>query len=584
MHEVQAFRYLTGGEPFSTATAHYNGAKIVRPGYDLQPSAMYDPEDTARPYKMWWLCSFNDQYGKQTDDLPPYDLDASDRICFSHAKSPDGPWSTPQAVLKGLGGSAGSPRGDDHLVGSPSVLRINCAAISCPSGISGKPYVMFYEAYGNYMTRVNRFFSGANGDTFVTGGDPSWPSDVQGTSYSYEGVILGYAPYLKSSGTKPVYSCQVIYPDGKVNRYLQRGTPCPVKTDANGTWSGLNKGFRYGVHQSIPVFWTYDGPRTVAGVEQRQKLYRCYDVTFRNTFASIDAGCEGRNKDGELGWVSKGWLGANVLASDMVGAAQNRVHLAYSTDGTRWTRFNGGATDGSWAVVIPGDQKALGMTPCNGDEQFSFHRTYGAGYPSALTRDGYLEVFFQDHTTPENNRDLNCSYGEAVIHQRVRVSLGSLFSQDAWRQASGWSVRGKNASSGSDIKWSPVLNRYFSFQLRILSPVGIGPDSNAFEQAPELTWSDPNPPKTGALDMAYINNPARAFDNAPATHWNDSNSGRWAIWGAILGTTDGHLLWFPSHPTPHFAIHLYYSAIRSGYGVNYSLIDIDQILILAYPK
>ena len=46
-----------GGEfPFQGATAEYLGTSIRRDGlYDLKPTVLYEPEDAARPFKMWWL-------------------------------------------------------------------------------------------------------------------------------------------------------------------------------------------------------------------------------------------------------------------------------------------------------------------------------------------------------------------------------------------------------------------------------------------------------------------------------------------------------------------------------------------------
>ncbi len=602
---------MYGGEPFPVgAQSYYLGPLLLQsgaplsgeyPNYDLQPTAMRDTGDT-KLYKLWWFCRFPSSpiAWAQTQDLPPYNLDATDRICYSWSSSPDGPWSPRKIVLKGLGGTAGN-RGDDHLVGSPSVIRVDCSKTTCPSGmtVNNRPYIMFYEAYGNYMTRVNSFTS-TNGppakDIFVTGGDPSPPNDLT-SSYNPNAVTLGYAPYLVKAGTRPIYSCEVTYTGGKVNRFLQKDTICPEKTDAYGVWKGLNKGSRYGQAVSIPVFWLYtdNGP-------DRKQLFRCWDAANFDTFASTTVDTQGNPTcngvanavaEHSLGWVSIGWRSNGQLATDMVGALQNRIHMAYSLDGENWTRFVGTAPDGSGAVILPGDQTALVETPCPNipGEKYTIHWTYGAGYPSALIRTvsgvDYVEVFFTDKTDPTTNDDKLCNWQANLGAQRMHIPLQSLFDANAWVSASQWANRGINAPHGGDIKWSQNANRYMALAVK---SYGTNPATTDFVQAPFLNWSYVNPPITGKLDMrpdrvsqtfdAPSNNPP--YQDLPPTNWGDLNTDRWGRYGAILGDENGQVLHFAVPGSSYYALHLYYEAINSGLGNDDFQMDLDHILILGY--
>lgn len=605
-----------GADPFTKgAQSYYLGPLLLQsgaplsgeyPNYDLQPTAMRDTGDT-KLYKLWWFCRFPSSPipWAQTQDLPPYNLDATDRICYSWSSSPDGPWSPRKIVLKGLGGTAGN-RGDDHLVGSPSVIRVDCSKTTCPPGMDAnkRPYVMFYEAYGNYMTRVNSFTSTngpPNKDIFVTGGDPSPPNDLT-SSYTLNAEPLGYAPYLVKAGTRAIYSCEVRYTGGKVNRYLQMDTPCPERTDPYGVWRGLNKGSRYGQVVSIPVFWLYtaDGP-------DRKKLFRCWDPANFDTFASTTVsaqnpdvstcnGVPGAISEHSLGWVSIGWRSNGQLATDMVGALQNRIHMAYSLDGENWTRFVGAAPDGSGAVILPGDQTALVATPCSDvtEENYTIHSTYGAGYPSALVRTvssvDYVEVFFTDKTDPTTNDDKLCSWKASSAEMRMHIPLQSLFDANAWISASQWANRGINAPYGGDIKWSKDANRYMALTLNP-NEYGGDPSESAFVQAPILNWSYLNPPITGKLDIR-VERASQTFNldpvhpapyqDIPPTNWGDSNTGRWGRYGAILGDENGQVLHFAGPGSSYYALHFYYEAINSGLGnVSFGM-DLDHILILGY--
>jgi hypothetical protein len=175
-------RQLLDASPFRVGTGDpYLGAAIARGNerYDLQPSILYDPTDTYdgngnqvpdRLFKMWWLGRYepgDPPRGIPADtDVPqpanfslqrPDGFIPQDRIYYSYSETgglPGAPgWSPPKAVLKGLGGTGGSLSADDHLLGSPSVLKL------------GGEYVMFYEAFATAATVVNRFYSYNQGDT-----------------------------------------------------------------------------------------------------------------------------------------------------------------------------------------------------------------------------------------------------------------------------------------------------------------------------------------------------------------------------------------------------------------------------------
>ncbi len=156
-------------------------------------------------------------------------------------------------------------------------------------------------------------------------------------------------------------------------------------------------------------------------------------------------------------------------------------------------------------------------------EAYSFHRTYGAGFPKALIRDGYVEVFFEDWTHPLLNDDRdNCNWQFDELFQRVRVPLSSLFNASAWTAFSTWSSRSLKAQQGQDMKWSPQLGRYFT----------LSTTSNAVDQWPLLAWSE-NAPVEGSLTIK-LNEAPYVFNNAPPTYYGSSPYDRWGSFGAYI--------------------------------------------------
>lgn len=578
--EAYASRVLHGADPWypNNTDASYLGTKFTRPWLgDLQPSVLWDGDPSA-PFKMWWLCHYSEDLGP--DLGPTTGPHPADRICHSSSVEPSAAWTPPVVVLKGLFTSTADHRGDNNLVGSPSVLKLNCWEILCPTGYGNNDqiFVMFYEAMDLPLTRVNRFFAPSRADNFVTGGEPSPTLSDLLPDYQFE-RHLGYVPAYEHADTVPVYSCEQIYSDGKINRYLSTDA-CPVGRTLNG---------------GSPVFWTW-----LEAGEHRYPLYDCYMLDFRNNFVTEDPGCEGLPRTvqiAELGYVSKGFDG-DTPVGDMIGANQNRIHMAYSRDGQDWTRFDGNAEDGTWAVVLPGDQSAMApqtklpgsnlySADCTDDqEMYNFSQTYGAGYPSALIRDGYLELFFYDDTDPTDPDEGLCGKTSSYKQHRIRIAESTIFDADRWVDASTWSNRGHEANYGSDIKWSPKMNRYFATTFKV----------DAGDQVPVLVWSDENPPSTGPLTINY-NLPEHTFDATYRenyllpTYWDDSTNQRIGANGAILSDGKGHVLYNPGRFTDRYyggpgfyPIHIFYEAYEPGKQSSPHHSDIDHILIFGWES
>lgn len=586
---------LLGTEPFKSATATYLGTVLYdNYGYDLQPTVMYDPEDPLRKYKMWWLCRFPHSQWSESKDANPNTKgigigDQSDRICFSYSTDSNS-WAPRQVVLKGAYGTSGANRGDDVMVGSPTVIRVKCGGgneqPTCPSGVPspGNVYVMFYEAYGSYITTINSFEgqSGGRLEKFATNGEIGGGSLPQDVPINYERKrVLGYAPWFKRYGTKPVYSCKVEYQPGKFNYFLQKDTPCPISKDQYGyNWSALNIADRYGRKESVPVLWLY----TSAGPD-RVELHRCWNPQRSDTFVSTSKSCDNDGQwEHSLGYASIGWRDDGSLATDMVGSNMNRVHMAYSLDGVSWTRFSADALDGSGAVVIPGDEnEGINKNICDlNEEKYTFHSNYGVGYPSALVLNGKLELFVQDYSDPKKAGDATCNFppkNDSVnyyVNQRIWVPLSKIFNPQTWRDQSIWTKRDRPAGGGSDIKWGGTCyKRYFATSVK-------NKNENGLQQWPTILWTDKNPAAGGTGTFSFQDDNQHSFDNNLPTYWDNGTNIRMGVWSAILGDVNGHLVNVTNHPYPHHALHLYYEAQNTGVGYSPFLLDIDHILVLAY--
>ncbi len=574
--------------PFSVApfdwTSTYLGTDIQRGGAtkaDLQPSIMYDLSDRRddnnngipdRLFKMWWLGHFDGEPGEKA----PSNLDAGDRILFSHSENGSN-WSSPEVVLKGQGGIGGNITADDHLLGSPSVIKLD------------ETYYMFYEAYGTWSTVINRFYSFDKGDTWTTSGvrtGMDW-DDSYDSNYP-----LGFAPYLVKAGTHPVYTGEVTYNlngQEKVNRYLSLSKISTLHDSVGNPQRPLGNP-PPPLFDDTPEFWLYD-----ADGPGREPIYLWFDTQFSNTFVT-----RGPNSDDPIAWRVNGgdstvvpadadpttpgvqnllgYVASSLDGPDMIGSLQNRIMMATSTDGVNWTRFQGPARGG--AVIAPQNEltaaqgydlaKARAGLPAHAstlaNERFDILRHYGAGFPSATVRDGQLELYFTDavrqFTPYEVDPDPNKPRGEQP--RRILMPIGSIDDPAAWTAARAPNTLSLSqfAGSGSDIKWSPLHQRYFvAYQL-------------AGTTAPTILWSDFDP----APDV-----PAFGPDDKNlgplATNYPDGSPGRYGGHGGLLGDELGQTVDF-TEPYPYSALHLYYASWPQGPYSN-GATDLDHIYVAA---
>ena len=519
---------LASEPPFhSFGSSGHLGLAIARVGQsDLQPTIMYEPEDSGREFKMWWY----GQKGSEADPAPA-NLHTTDRIFYSYSQ--DGStWSTPVIALAPRGGVMAGDFGDDHQLGSPSVIKV------------GGTYYMFYEGYGTYATQIVRWWHPGRDDYWGTSGALLSEAATQaGGTAPLEGYVfnetLGYAPRYVKSGTHPVYSCQVAYANGQVNKYLKRDNQCQISTDAAGTWTALNG--------NVPVFWAYTSNAEGAA---RAELLGCWRSDSWDTYEKVipvgtTPTCHPDPYAGSLGY-----LAASTTSPDMIGANQNRIMMATSSNGVSWNRFVGAAR-GS-AMVAPlheGDSPAFPRLiaypnhSCGNLEAYDVHRSYGAGYPAVLVRDSYLELYYKDDSASSIN---NCAMPTAEFRVKVDISKMDTAPATAYTTATPeWAV------SAGDIKWSQGLGRYF-----VLAFDGT-------PQRPSLVWT---------AQSATVPLPTWA-----GSHTATYPSPRTADYGGILGTALGHTVDFPS--SAYTAFHLYYPSFAIPGWQNY---DIDHYLLFGW--
>jgi hypothetical protein len=574
-----ATTFYYGGTPFKYAAVQYLGDVTAGRPYpygDQMPSVMYLESEpgTEYPYKMWWY----GRYDANTEsDIAPFNLYADDRIFFSQSKDGNS-WSSPRIALKGLGGTAGEVRADDSLVGSPSVIRYKGT------------YYMFYEGYGNWMTTIVRSWSPERFDNLITSGT-NWGDGSQYSGYNFE-FPLGIAPYLVQNGTRPIYLGRVTYPGGKANSFLDRGlTKCSQGTLGSGEkWECLA-----GSH---PVFWLYEASKT-----GRVPIYECFDTTTSNTFATNDPGCEGHGVPGApdggsylLGYadaVTPSSKGEPVVQAgpDMAHANQNSIMLATSTDGEHWTRVKG--ADAGGALLAPKTVYTnLYPAPGRCGSSRDVHKSNGAAYPTALEREGYLELYFQsDADGPEANESplTEC---EAEKHQpsfRVRIPMGEIGNPSAYASAK----REGHALPGTDMKWSPHRHRYFE------AFVEQGPyprNAAGWLESPMLQWSSYNPnPEEPAWIEHYPGNPAfqlvRPWDGGRLpTYWSPKDfTGRGGNYAALLGNELGHTIDVQTpdpNDSPDALVYsrfdMFYGAEPNNEPASVFNSDIDHAQIFAY--
>lgn len=508
-------------QPFEAVQHVALGEAITLPSGGGQPTALYDPSDPQRLFKMWWLGNVcEDTPGipgcDQFDPAPP-DLDSTDRIFFSHSAN-GSTWSAPEVVLWPRGGADGFNAADDHLVGSPTVLKIDGT------------YYMFYEAYGNWVTTIVSFYDAQMQDTWNTNGaitfSPDYLASYQPTASNY---VLGYAPLLRKHGTHPIYSGEVIYANGVRNRFLS----CAPVSDpgTGGVWRALNDG--------KPVFWLYDQP-----AQGRKAIYVCFRPGTSDSFITDSPSCSGALPDGYWGCGGAqphliGYAIAGASSPDMRHANQNRICLATSVDGVVWTRFSGPFSGG--AVAVP-DYAFTNVWPhdcgvVNPLEAYDLHRAYGSGYPVAIVRDDTLELYYSDDSFLPMSECVRPPYGWRATLPVARIAdPGAYLAAEVQPHLQ----FGAHLGVPMDLKWSPMHRRYF---------VATGHPSPGHSCAglPSFGWTgvDPDPAQTPSF--------GHFLDDCPP-----STGAPYGIQNAILGTGLGHTVDFPSAPTPYTAFHLYY--------------------------
>lgn len=550
LQSVDVVRAQYDASIFEHATAQFLGASIVRPNerYDLQPTVLYDQADPERLFKMWWL----GRYAPEDVDKRPFDLEPEDRIYFAYSK--DGTvWSKPVVVLKGQGGMGKYDAADDHLIGSPTVIRIK-----------GK-YYMYYEAYGTQMTMIPRMFSVTAGDTWSSNGQLHTRVGEWSEDYQLE-RMLGIAPLFVKWGTHPIYSGEVIYANGKVNRFVTARKEFSADPSAISSWRWLNGG--------EPVFWLYDRPGT-----GRKPLYAAFDSQFSNSFVTDDPKFEGRLPDGFNGMEPPNALLGYAIESpdspDMRHANQNRICLATSENGVDWTRFRGAAPGG--AIVAPLEaftnswphQCGANVTPELGSaapERFDLHRAYGSGFPCVLVRDSFVELYFSDDTADSGLPLEVCV--RPPLPWRIRIPLAKIDNPQAYVSAE----RQARAPYGCDMKWSPMLQRYVA--MTFVTEGSADPCDPNFRQYPELVWSpfmpDPDQPTRFPAKSEFSS-------RLPIGNFIGVCSG-------LLGNELGHTVEFPAASPPYIAFHIFHEAAPMGKCGSVFERDIHHVLLFGYPK
>ena len=542
-------QFLAPAFPFRDGSAEYLGPLNLTGRsdelYDLQPSVMYEPDDAARPFKMWW-------HGQNSDAETS---EPGDAIYFAH--SIDGQnWSDPLLVLTPQLATGGDEWADDHLLGAMSTIKV------------GGTYYMFYEAYTSWVTPINRFFNFAAGDTWTTHGFPQLPPnapviDVANDSWERALGVAWLFPkaYSATDLSHPIYGGEAVYPDGKRDRFLSQ-TPVGDRVDAFGTQFSP-------MYNGDPVFHLF---KTSGGNRGRKPIYEFFDPVHRNTYVTDDIGGDG--VAGALFNERLGYAASNLDTIDMKHALQNQIMLATSTDGVNFLRFRGEGPGGS--VASPEDAytnlfnfsasstNGLPRHPFQGAVGSQFHwdiyRAYGSGFPAALVRDGNLELFFTDDSleTPP----------VPIVPQRMfRIPLDQIENAEAYSAAG---PTRKPVYYGQDLKWSPLFQRYFYTNF-IVNP------GNPNKWSPEVQWSDLFGNGSGVIRST--------FDETFST---SNSTPRGGGQGGLAGTPLGHALDLPDHDTPHTAFHLYYAASEPNSAFadcgleDYHAKDLDHILVLAF--
>lgn len=560
---------LPPDSPFWGAGGGWLNTDIVREGlYDLEPTALYEPNapDNMR-FKIWWQGQKN---WPSADDERSF---SENRIFYSFSEY-GFVWTEPRpvydtktnGVFKPLFGAEPRNAADDHLIGMPSVIKVN-----------GK-YYMFYSGIANSARVINRYIVDGDTDTWTTS-DYIVPSDWR-DRYRYE-KTLGYAPGAKKNGTHPIYSNVVTYNDfgGKENRYLSKQKLEWWKNVFQGgpqhVWQPLNLG--------DPVFWLYDNPGP-----GRKPLFSCFDMYNQDTFVSDRWDCERPNSvrvnisNYGLEESPLGYADVSPNANGMEGSLQYKILMAISDDGIHWTRFQGADSGGS--VIAPQNENTNyfnANSPCcqSGNTRTILHDN-GALLPSATVRDGYLELYFYDNSMISWNLD-DC--GKPSATWRIRIPITEIENPDAYLTAK----RQQTPNGfGSDIAWSPMYNRYFIYTTKSDSRYNLGDPS--YKSTAMLAWSDCD--QDPSLPPVFPDE--NRFEDYLPVNTDDTRYGRVASSGAITKGVGGQALDFPNgdsaNSNPYTVFHLFYQALDNDYyngGLEQIVsMDLDHLLVFCFPE
>ena len=486
--------------------------QTAMPGYKYQPHAVLVAPNDHRLY-------FTAESG-----VPPVDV-GGDRIRMATSTDGGENWSAnPNVLLAPLGGVAGD-RGDDHLLGAPSVVD------------SGFDWLMLYEGYGKWLVALHTATEGQGATA------DQWLSTAIVHAAAPRGTptaVAGCAPAYRSPNTDPVYLIEAVYalPGGpKSNVFITKDPNPPA--GFGGQWNPLNGG--------RPIFFAY----RMGGANMRlvSTVWRGASHDTVTIVQDVNAPQQGDAPGEHIGYVV-----ADVSQPSQNGetdyALLNRVMLARSSDGVSWTRFVGPGPGG--CVLAPSDRHVARMPTVPGQDIL---RSYGSGVPVCWIRGLYLEILFTDGTTTEtvNGQQIGPFYSgqdtEDTQMWFTRIRLRDLDDPLAWVQASNARVRttsyGAPDQNGSgynvsDVKWSPRHQRY----------IAVSPANGSTIQL--FVGDEPAPPGQppvfpGAEEDAFISVP----------------SGSVLKGVSLMGDPSGHVVSFDS-PFVGSAFHLYPALLPGG--------------------
>lgn len=559
--------------PFNYST-HYLGKFNIQGRtdnwtYDLFPD-FYQVDSLTNVIE--WLGMYSYENGP---DIPrSTNYTSSDRVYRAETKGPLSGWTTritdPEVSYKGWYGDTGKLETEDHLVGNPSTVKV------------GGKYYRFVETYGNWLTKINTFYSPTNTDNFPSSGRGYNPNTgklpEQPDGYAFQNIetlSLGFAPAFQRRETRPIYRIKFTNSAGQVNHF-----PSTVRSSFISDL--FPTGWRV-MHGGNPMFYLYKSP--APGLIP---LYLFYNQDTNDTYitaSSTGGSVVNAVPDGFHATGSGGLLGYSVASiySDKKpadGCNQNRVRMQISLDGKNWKPFSGSSHDG--ALIVPIDPTSCKYPHAGTEsddappemvaEKYDIFRRYGSGFPQALVRDGYVELYFTDDTLewegkPEGNYP--------PIMKRKRVKVEDVENAEAWDNARLEDLPVINVYTGEyfsgpqygpyfhSVKWSNYLKRYVDFTVSHTTgkPGIVFTHKDLRKGFPPIMI----PPFTIEIEGF----PVGEYDVGKGS-------------GAILGNLDGNTLDLPDSSVPHIALHLIFTASEKKWGGSYFKQDFHHALVLIY--